>query len=344
LTVELLAGRLGLIQVDADDVRRRFASTGEPESLRLAALDALVAFQDDRLLEVLPQVLTNARPEFAARVLAPLGRLETTRLADVVLAQYSTLDPEVQPLAIDLVMQRERWARRLLDAVLQEKLPRGVLNANHVRKILESNDREALWAVEKAFGRLREERSPAREAVVAEMGQFLRENPGDPLAGQAVFKRLCAQCHTIYGQGSNVGPDITSNGRATFDQLVSNVFDPSLVIGPDYQVFTVVTKDGRNLTGLIVENNDQRVVIRMAGEIDEVVPRSNVEYTRRSKLSMMPEGVESIFSKQELADLFAFLSWDKPLTDPSARPIPGAPAAARHPTAGDAPAVVPGGR
>ena len=144
------------------------------------------------------------------------------------------------------------------------------------------------------------------------MGEFLRTNIGDPLAGQQVFKNLCGQCHTIYGQGGQVGPDITSNGRASFDQLLSNVFDPSLVIGPDYQVFTVVTKDGRNLTGLIVENNEQRIVIRMAGESEETVPRNNVEYTRLSKLSMMPEGVEAIFSQKDLADLFAFLSLDKP--------------------------------
>ena len=53
-----------------------------------------------------------------------------------------------------------------------------------------------------------------------------------------------------------MGPDITANGRSSFEQLLSNVFDPSLVIGPAYQVTTVVTKDGRNLTGLIVEDNE----------------------------------------------------------------------------------------
>jgi putative heme-binding domain-containing protein len=200
-----------------------------------------------------------------------------------------------------------------------------VLDANHLRKFVESNDREALWAVEKAFGKIRAERNPEREKVVAEMGTFLRANLGDPVAGQKVFKNLCAQCHTIYGEGGNVGPDITANGRASFDQLVSNVFDPSLVIGADYQVSTVVTKDGRNLTGLIVENNERRVVIRMAGNSAETVPRNNVEYTRLSKLSMMPEGVENIFSKKDLCDLFAFLSLDKPPADPTTRSIPGAP-------------------
>jgi putative heme-binding domain-containing protein len=328
LSIDLLAGRLGLASIDAAEVRRKLVSTSEPESLRLQALEALVAFRDRRLLDVLPVVLASSskRPEFAARVLAALGRVENPKLADVILAEYPKLPPEVQPLAIDLVMQREPWARKLLDAVLQNKLPKSVLDANHLRKIVESNDREALWAVEKAFGKIRADRNPDREKIVAEMGEYLRANIGDPVAGRTVFKNLCAQCHTIYGEGGNVGPDITANGRASFEQLVSNVFDPSLVIGTDYQVSTVVTKDGRNLTGLIVENNERRVVVRMAGESEETVPRNNVEYTRLSKLSMMPEGVENVFSRKDLADLFAFLSLDKPPGDPTARLIPGAPA------------------
>jgi putative heme-binding domain-containing protein len=327
MSVELLAGRLGLASIDDAAVREKFTSSDEPDAVRLEALEALVAFRDRRVLDVLPDVLSSSsqRPEFTTRVLAALGRVESPRLAEIILAEFPKLAPEVQPLAIDLVMQREPWARKLLDAVLQNKLPKSVLDANHLRKIVESNDREALWAVEKAFGKIRAERNPDREKVVAEMGEYLRANIGDPIAGRKVFKNLCAQCHTIYGEGGNVGPDITANGRASFDQLLSNVFDPSLVIGTDYQVSTVVTKDGRNLTGLIVENNERRVVIRMAGESEETVPRNNVEYTRISKLSMMPEGVENVFSKKDLCDLFAFLSLDKPPADPAAKSIPGAP-------------------
>jgi putative heme-binding domain-containing protein len=335
LSLQLLAGRLGLAAIDAAQVRRKFVSRDEPESARLEALEALVAFGDRQLLDVLPSMISSSseRPEFTTRVLAALGRVEHPKLADIILAEYPGLAPEVQPLAIDLVMQREPWARKLLDAVLQNKLPKTVLDANHLRKIVESNDREALWAVEKAFGKIRSERNPEREKVVAEMGTYLRANIGDPVAGQKVFKNLCAQCHTIYGEGGKIGPDITANGRASFDQLLSNVFDPSLVIGADYQVSTVVTKDGRNLTGLIVENNERRVVIRMAGDSEVTVPRNNVEYTRLSKLSMMPEGVENVFSKKDLCDLFAFLSIDKPPTDPTGNLIPGAPAVRTRPPA-----------
>ncbi len=240
LSAKLLAARLGLAQVDSAAVRTRFTAADQPEATRLQALDALIAFRDPDLLAVLPEIFAPGPPQFIRRVFAALGRIE------------DPIAPELQPLAIDLIMQREPWARKLLDAVLANKLPKGVLNANHLRKILESNDRDALWTVEKTFGRIREERNPEREKVVAEMDAYFREHIGDPHQGQTVFRNLCAQCHTIYGEGGKLGPDITANGRASFEQLLSNVFDPSLVIGPGYEVTTVVTKNGRNLTGLIV--------------------------------------------------------------------------------------------
>ena len=226
-------------------------------------------------------------------------------------------------------MQREPWARKILNTVIDKKLPPGVLDANHLRKIVESNDREARWAVEKAFGQVRAERNPEREKVVAGMIEFCHQHPGDPRAGQQVFRTLCAQCHAIYGEGGTIGPDITTNGRASFDQLVSNVLDPSLVIGPAYQVTTIVTKDGRNLTGLVTEESDRHVTLKMPGEGVESVPRNNIKSTRLSKLSMMPEGLETVFDKSRLADLFAFLSLDKPPGDPQAQHIPGAPPTVR---------------
>ena len=58
-------------------------------------------------------------------------------------------------------------------------------------------------------------------------------------------------------------PDL--NGRSSFEQLLSNVLDPSLVIGSAYQARTVITTDGRVLTGLVVEDNPQHVILKMQG-------------------------------------------------------------------------------
>jgi putative heme-binding domain-containing protein len=240
------------------------------------------------------------------------------------------LTPEVQPLAVELLLQREAWTRTLLDAVISKKLPRSTLDANQLRKILDSNDREAIWAVERTWGTIRAERDPAREKVVRAMGDYLQRHPGDPRSGRAVFRKLCAQCHTIYGEGQPVGPDLTSNGRGSFDQLLASVFDPSLVIGPSYQTTTVATESGRSLTGLLVEDSERRIVLKLPGGGQEVIPRNDLVSLRTGKLSMMPEGIENLLDKSELADLFAFLALDRPPEDARARPIPGAPIEARQ--------------
>ena len=325
LEAKLLSANLGLSDFPADALLKTFASDAEPEEARLRALESLIPFRNRELPRTIGAVIASAPSTFVTRLFSMLGRADDSKIAETLVGGYPRLAPELQPLAIELLLQRETWARKLLDAVRADKLPKTVLSHNHLRKILESNDREAVWAVEKIWGTLRDERNPEREKVVAEAGAWLRQNAGDPNAGQTVFRNLCAQCHRIYGDGGDVGPDLTGNGRGSFDQLLSNVLDPSLVIGPGYQVVTVVTRDNRNLTGLIVEDNDQRITLKMPGEGIETVARGNIKYTRVSKLSMMPENLESLITKKELADLFAFLSLDKSPSDPGAKPIPGAP-------------------
>src|SRR5208282_4862988 len=112
-------------------------------------------------------------------------------------------------------------------------------NVNQVRKLFSSKDEELTKQARTIWSYVRETRNPAREQVVENMRTLLAKKRGDPKAGALVFRRVCAQCHKIYGEGQEVGPDLTSNGRGSYDQLLSNVFDPSLVIGAGYQATTV---------------------------------------------------------------------------------------------------------
>jgi putative heme-binding domain-containing protein len=325
LSAQLLAAELKIGTLDAGSVRGLFVSAEQPQAQRLEALEALITFRDSGLEKAIIEVLSAGSPSFLVKVLDLLGRWDDPKLATLILERYPKMDAELQPLAVELLLQRQTWTRKLLGAVLAKQMPSGVLNANHLRRILDSNDREAIWAVEKAWGTVRKERNPQREKVVAEMDKFLHEHPGDPKAGKLVFKKVCAQCHTIYSEGAAVGPDLTTNGRSSFQQLLSNVFDPSLVIGPGYESVTVVTKSGRSLTGLVSEDSPQQIVLKLPGGGLQVIPRNDVEYAKVSKLSMMPEGIENLLERTDLADLFAFLALDRPPDDPKARPIPGAP-------------------
>jgi len=174
------------------------------------------------------------------------------------------------------------------------------------------------------WGQVRDERNPDRELVIGRMKRLIRSTPGDAFAGEKVFQKVCGQCHRIYGNGVDVGPDITLNGRNSFDQLLSNVFDPSLVIGSAYRAHTVVTQDGRILTGLLVEDTPQRVTLKVQGGKLETIARADIEEAKSSEISMMPEQLENQITPQEMVDLFAYITLDRPPSDPQAKRLPGA--------------------
>lgn len=263
-----------------------------------------------------------ATSDWPAAALALLGRMDQPQVAEIVLRRYRTFSEETRPKAIELLTQRPAWSVKLLDAIARREIPSTALNANQVARLLVAGDESLRQRVLATWGSVRTDRNPQREQVIARVRESLRAAPGEPRQGQAVFRKVCGQCHKIHGEGQEVGPDITSNGRANLEQLLSNVLDPSLVIGVSYQARVVLTSDGRALTGLLVEDSPQRVVLKTQGGKLEVVARADVEEVRISPLSLMPEGLETQLSPSELVDLFAFLRLDLPPDNPRARLIP----------------------
>ena len=309
-------------------VRECWQAREQPEGVRLRALDALIAVKDDSVIEAAGAMLADSKGysiKFRGQMLAALGKLDDNRVAEIVLAAYPSMETDLQPRAIELLTQRSAWGKQLIHAIADKRIPTSALNVNQVRKLLGSKDAELMSQVKAIWGTVREGRNPEREKVVREMGDFLRKNRGDAKAGMVVFKNLCGQCHKIHGEGFDVGPDLTGNGRASFEQLLSNVFDPSLVIGAAYQATTVQTTKGRTLTGLVVEDDAQRIVLKLQGAKLETIPRNEIDEISVSPVSLMPEGIEKQLKPQEIADLFAFLTLDKPPDEPTARRIPGTP-------------------
>jgi len=303
------------------------ARAGDDRDLRIPALAALVATRSPEVGAfatglLAPSIRTSTRRE----ALAVLARSDDPAVWSAVIAALPGLPPELRSPAIDLLTQRAAAARAWLETVAAGSAPAPRLDANQLRRLASLDDPAIDELVRDRWGTVRESRSPEREQVVAEMRTLAATTAGDPTRGEAVFTRVCASCHRLHGRGAEVGPDITANGRASFDQLLSNVFDPSLVIGTAYQSWTVVTDAGRSITGLLAEDGPDRIVLRLPGGTAETIARAEIDVLHRNQTSLMPEGLERQCSRQELADLLAYLALDLPPTDPTAKPIPGAPA------------------
>ncbi len=323
----LLAAMLG--ERAAKDATRSYLKSAEVTDPGLAdAMAVLGALEDPVLLDYAKRRLAEVsgdNDESLVPLLDAMGRLHGAQVAELTLTRFDKIPSPQRPRATELLMQRPVWAIALLDAIAQEKLPRETLHVNQVRRLQNSQDSEVRQRVANLWGRVREERNPQVEQAIEGVRQLWSQKKGDPHQGQAVFRKTCAQCHQIYGQGEQVGPDITRNGRASFEQLLSNVFDPNLVVGAAYQAHTVITQDGRNLSGLLVEQSPERVVLKLQGGKVETIAANQIDEMTVSPLSLMPEGWEKQLNEQELIDLLSFLVLEGPPDQTGVAKLPGTP-------------------
>ena len=128
----------------------------------------------------------------------------------------------------------------------------------------------------------------------------------DKAKGRVQFNKLCASCHTLYGQGGAIGPDITGSGRDNIDYVLENVIDPSAAVTADYRMVVVATKDGRVLNGIVKAQTDKTLTLQTQSEAITLA-KSEIDAIKPSPQSLMPEGQLDPLSEAEVRDLVAYL-------------------------------------
>ena len=235
-----------------------------------------------------------------------LGQMDDPNAAEALLSRFDQLPNDLRPMVINAMVLSRSSAKALLDTIRDKKIPLSNMNVNHARAIYGLNDPELSKEVAAVWGTIRTERNPQRAKLVEEYKKLFLKRGGDTVRGQKVFEGKCAQCHTIYGRGGNIGPDITGVGRDNLDLVLSNVLDPNLVVGAPYYVNIAKLKNGTVVSGLLVEDSPKQIVLKDPTGTT-TIPRDQLEKLSRQNISMMPEGLEGTMSKDEFCDLIAFL-------------------------------------
>jgi putative heme-binding domain-containing protein len=219
---------------------------------------------------------------------------------------------DLQASIAERMTQREPTASDLLRWISEGKLRKELLSPNRIRLLATQGSQSAKTLVAKVFGTVNVDDNQERDKVVRAMSDRLKGGlRGDAKQGWVVYERICGQCHIIHDRGIEVGPNITANGRGSFEQLLVSVFNPSLVIGDAYRSVTIRTTDGTVVTGLLISRDDRKTVVKTQGGKEVSVQAEDIEIFQQDKKSLMPEGIESQMTPQEMADLFALLSLEK---------------------------------
>jgi putative heme-binding domain-containing protein len=133
----------------------------------------------------------------------------------------------------------------------------------------------------------------------------------DPARGELVFRRKelqCLACHAYGGAGGQVGPDMTSIGAsAQPDYLVESLLIPNKAVKEGFNAIRVVTVEDRVVLGIKVREGNGLLVIRTPEDKEVTIPLKDVAERGDAK-SIMPEALTEQLTRQEFADLVAFLS------------------------------------
>jgi putative heme-binding domain-containing protein len=130
---------------------------------------------------------------------------------------------------------------------------------------------------------------------------------GQAKAGEAHFRQRCLVCHQHGAEGNLVGPERKTFRNLGKPVLLVNVLDPSREVAAAYQMATVQTTDGETHAGLLLSENNREIRLRTALGQEISLPRDGVRSMESSQRSLMPDGLESGLTDQDLADLLEFL-------------------------------------
>lgn len=313
LAVREMAVRLALIFDDPKALAwlRSLAvdAKADPDE-RNRAIRALVARKIDGLAPLLLSLLTDEAVQTGA--IQGLAEFNDAGTPAALLSQYESFSATVRESAIQTLAARKSWADKLLDAVEAGSIPRDDISAFAARQIHSLGDKELTERLTKVWGAVRSTPS-SRTREIASYRQRLTAKElakADLSAGRIVFNKVCSNCHRLFEAGGKIGPDLSGAQRTNLDYVLENLIDPSALLSKDFQMEIVETESGRVITGLVVSDTDAALTIQTAKE-RIIVPATEIEFRRKSDVSMMPEGQLKKLPFTQVRDLVAYLASPK---------------------------------
>lgn len=289
------------------ELRATAADAKAAADSRKLALELLVRGRDEQLPELLKNLLAD--PAMRAAALRGLASYDSPGTAEAVLGNLGAMSGGERLEAVTLMSSRKAWAIAMLEAVKAGKWPRADLSAITARQLRGFDDKTINGLLNETWGVVRE--SGAETAQ--KMEQYKKALTEAELAkadlshGRAVFARTCMACHSLFEIGGKIGPDITGSNRANLDYILHSIIDPNALVGKDYQLSTVVMKDGRVVAGMIREENDSAMTVQTVTEAT-VLERGRIASVTTSPVSMMPPGLLDTLKAAEARDLIAYLA------------------------------------
>ncbi len=272
-------------------------------------------FGEVRYPEALPTLLAMAgltnRPSLQRESIAALALYDDPQIASQLIGSIPSSSAEAQLAAFNVLASRSNSAEALVKAVDQGLIGRKLVPLEIVEKL---RGQEGLSvSMEQVFGPKESMDKAALEVKLRSLTTIIQSGNGNRFEGQKHFQVTCSGCHRLFGEGGQIGPDLTTYKRDDIETMLMNIVNPSGEIREGYENMLVETKDGRSLNGFLAEKSDQGIVLRELTGEQTLIPKAELISMKAAGRSLMPEGLLDAFNEQELRDLFAYLRSTQPL-------------------------------
>jgi putative heme-binding domain-containing protein len=156
----------------------------------------------------------------------------------------------------------------------------------------------------------------AKPYVAAALAKRVPElDGGDWQRGKKIFfseQPGCFKCHSIHNEGGSIGADLSNLLYRDYASVLRDITEPSAAINPEHIAYNVELKDGEAQTGVVLENDEQRVTLGLVTGAKINIRKSDVANMKPSSVSLMPEGLLKGLTAEQQRDLLTFLLLAEP--------------------------------
>ena len=223
----------------------------------------------------------------------------------ILISRYSELNSQQQRAVVETLASRKSYAEALLKALQTNQIQPSAVPVQVARSLKNLLGKKFI----NVYGELPVV-GAEREHLIKKYKKLCKPSAvaaADASRGRAVFQKTCAACHVLYGEGGNVGPELTGANRANLDYILLNSVYPSLDVPYAYRTVSVLTVDGRVVNGVLAEEDDTKIVLRTPEQPRVVIAKDDIDFRKISRQSMMPDGQLDAMKPQEVIDLVKYL-------------------------------------
>ncbi len=259
------------------------------------------------------ELVADEESEIAQTALASLQSYADPKIGAAVIAQFNSLDQLSREIATALLISRVEFANELIDSIVDGRIDKDIFASEKVSQLRLLQDTKLLARVNDVWGKLRLPTPEHFQKEINRVADVIASGKSNPYDGKPIFTDRCGSCHRLYSSGGNIGPDLTSYQRSNKETMLLHIINPGSEIREGFESFVVLTEDGRVVTGFKADEDEKVLVIRVAEGQAVSLNKEEVDEIKPSVKSLMPDGLLTDLSDQQLRDLFAYFQTTQPL-------------------------------